>query len=84
MSLLYSLYLSQISMKLLETLISQQGIKISIYAMQCMWGNIVFIWYNKFYNKRLVATDLDWFFFRIVDWLEPVFEGLVAVPEYLN
>ena len=29
---------------------------------QCMWGNIGFIWYNKFYNNRLVATSLDRFF----------------------
>ena len=31
-------------------------------CMQCMWGNICFIWYNKFYNKRLVTTSLDRFF----------------------
>ena len=30
-------------------------------CMQCTWGNIFFIWYNKFYNKRLVAMGLDLF-----------------------
>ena len=29
--------------------------------MQGMWGNIQVILYDKFYNKRPVRTNLDWF-----------------------
>ena len=51
--------------------------------MQWMWDNIVFVWYNKFYNKKLVATSLDQFF-RVLERVGPVFKSLVAVPKYLN
>ena len=51
--------------------------------MQFTWGNIGFIWYNKFYNKKPVATVWT-SIFSVVDQLGPVFEGPVAVPEYLK
>ena len=83
MSLPFSPYLSQILMKLLETLISLQGIKISIYVCNAcevllfLFGTINFTTKNR-------LQPLWTSFFHVVDRLGPVFKGPVAVPEYLK
>ena len=83
MSLLFSPYLSQVLMKLLETLISLQGIKISIFVCNacevilCLFGTINFK--TKDWSQP-VWTD----FFHVVDRLKLVFKGPVVVPEYLK
>ena len=83
MSLLFSPYLSQILAKLLKTLTSLQGIRIPIHicnlreVILLLFGTINFTTKNR---SQLVWTG----FFRVVDQLGPVFNGLVAVPEYLK
>ena len=83
MSLPFSPYLSQILTKLLETLTSLQGIKISIHicnlceVILLLLGTVNFTTKNR---SQLVWTGL----FRVVDRLGPVFKGPVAVPEYLQ
>ena len=83
MSLPFSPYLSQILMKLLETLISLQELRVSIYV--CNACEVILFLFGT-----INFTTKDWLqpvwtcFFRIVDQLGPVFKGLVAVPEYLN
>ena len=83
MSLLFLPYLSQILTKLLETLTSLQGIKISIYiynlreVILLLFGTINFTTKNR---SQPVWTG----FFRIVNRLGPVLKGPVAVPEYLK
>ena len=78
MSLPFSPYLSQILTKLLETLISLQGIKMYIYV--CNAHEVILFLFGT-----INFTTKDWFqpvwtvFFYIVDPLGPV-----AVPEYLN
>ena len=71
--------LSQILTKLLETLISPQRIKISIYheVLLVLFGTINFTTKDR---SQPVWTN----FFHVVDRLELVFEGPVAVPEYLK
>ena len=79
MSFLFSPYLSQIVMELLNFLISLQRIEISIYL-----SNVCEVIY--FLYGTINFTTKDWSqpvwtgFFCIVDWLGPVFKGLVAVP----
>ena len=83
MSLLFSPYLSQILTKLLETLISLQEIRISMYV--CNAREIILFLFGT-----INFTTKNWLqpvwtgFFPIVDRLGPVFKGLVAVPEYLK
>ena len=83
MSLLFSPYLSQILTKLLETLTSIQGIKISIdicslrEVILLLFGTINFTTKNR---SQPVWTG----FFPVVDRLGLVFKGSVAVPEYLE
>ena len=62
MSLLFSPYLSQILTKLLETLTSLQGIKISIHI--CNLREVVSLLFGEinFTTQRPVATGLDRFF----------------------
>ena len=81
MSLPFSPYLSQILMKLLETLTNLQRIKISIYicnlheVIMLLFGTINFTTKNR---SQPVWTG----FSRVVDRLGLVFKGPVAVPEY--
>ena len=83
MSLPFLPYLSQILTKLLETLTSLQGIKLSIYLFNLrevilpLFGKINFTTKNQL---QLVWTG----FFQVVDRLGLVFKGPVAVPEYLE
>ena len=82
MSLPFSPYLSQILTKLLETLTSLQGIKISIQinlreVKLLLFGTINFTTKNQL---QPVWTGFFW----VVDPLGPVFKGPVAVPEYLE
>ena len=83
MSLLLSPYLGQISMKLLETLMSLQGIIISIYV--CNTREVILFLFGAINFTTKDWLQLVWTsFFRIVDQLGLVFKGPVAVPEYLN
>ena len=68
MSLLFLPYLSQISMKLLETLISLQRIKISIY--ECNVCEVILVLFGTINFTTKDWSQLVWTsFFRIVDWL---------------
>ena len=83
MSLLFLPYLSQILPKLLETLISIQRIKISMYV--CNAHEIILVLFGTINFTTKDRSQLVWTgFFRIVDRLGPVFKGPVAVPEYTN
>ena len=83
MSLLLLPYLSQILMILLETLISLQRIKISIYV--CNEREVILVLFGT-----INFTTNDWLqpawtgFFHVVDRSGLVFKGPVMVPEYLN
>ena len=83
MSLLLSPYLSQILTKLLETLTSLQGTKISIHV-----GNLREVILFSFGTINFTTKDRSqpvWTgFFWVVDRLGLVFKGPVAVPEYLK
>ena len=82
MSLLFSPYLSQSLTKLLETLISLQRIKISIYV--CNACGVILFSFCTIYFTTKDQSQLVWTGFFILNGLGPVFNGLVAVPEYLN
>ena len=83
MSLLFLPYLSQVLIKLLETLISLQGIKISIYV--CNEHEVILFLFGTINFTTKDWSQLVWTsFFRVVDQLGPVFKGLVMVPEYLK
>ena len=77
------LFRSQILTKLLETLTSLQGVKISIHicnlceVILVLFGTINFTTKNR---SQPVWTG----FFQVVDPLGPVFKSPVAVPEYLK
>ena len=83
MSLPFSPYLSQILTKLLETLTSLHGTKISIHV--CNLREVILFSFGT-----INFTTKDWSqpvwtgFFQVVDRLGPVFKGPVAVPEYLK
>ena len=83
MSLLFLPYLSQVLIKLLETSISLQGIKISNYV--CNAHEVILFLFGT-----INFTTKDWLqpvwtsFFCVVDRLGPVFKSLVTVPEYLK
>ena len=83
MSLPFSPYLSEVLMKLLETLTSLQGIRISTHicnlreVILLLFGTINFTTKNR---SQPVWTSFFW----VVDRLGPVFKGPVAVPEYLK
>ena len=83
MSLPFSPYLSQSLTRLLETLTSLQGAKLSIHLCNLrevllpLFGTINFTTKNRL---QPVWTG----FFRVVDRLGLVFKGPVAVPEYLE
>ena len=83
MSLLLLPYLSQILMKLFETLISLQRIKISIYVHNECEVILVLSGTIDFTTKDQLQPVWTGFF-RVMDRLEPVFKGPVAVPECLN
>ena len=83
MSLPFSPYLSQILMKLLETLISLQGIKISIYV--CNAREVILVLFGTINFTTKDRLQPVWTgFFRVVDRLGLVFKGPVAVPKYLK
>ena len=83
MSLLFSPYLSQILTKLLETLISVQGIKISIYVCNAL--EVILVLFDTINFTTKDQSQPVWTsFFRVLDRLELVFKGPVAVPEDLN
>ena len=83
LSLLFSPYLSQILTKLLETLISLQGIKISIYVCNAR-KVILFLFGTINFTTKDQSQPVWTGFFQVVDRLGPVFKGPVAVPEYLK
>ena len=82
-SLLLLPYLSQILTKLLETIISLQRIKISIYVSNECEVILVLSGTTNITTKDQLQPVWTGFF-RVMDWLELVFKGLVAVPEYLK
>ena len=83
MSLPFSPYLSQILTKLLETLTSLQGIKLSIHI--CNLCEVILLLFGTINFTTKSRSQLVWTgFFRVVDRLGPVFKGPVAVPEYLK
>ena len=83
MSLPFLPYLSQILTKLLETLTSLQEIKIYIHI--CNLHEVTLFSFGPINFTTKDRSQLVWTgFLRIVDRLGPVFEGLVAVPEYLK
>ena len=83
MSLLFSPYLSQILMKLLEPLISLQGIKVSLYI--CNEHEVILFLFGTInLQQKTGCNQSGLVFFCIVDPLGLVFKGLVAVPKYLN
>ena len=83
MSLPFSPYLSQILTKLLETLTSLQGIKISIHI--CSLHEVILLLFGtiNFTTKSWLQPVWTGFFW-VVDQLGLVFKGPVAVPEYLK
>ena len=83
MSLPFLPYLSQILMKLLETLTSLQEIKISIHLCNLRDVILVLCGTINFTTKSWLQPVWTGFF-RVVDRLGPVFKGPVAVPEYLK
>ena len=83
MSLPFSPYLSQILTKLLETLTSLQGIKISIH--KCSLHEVILVLFGTINFTTKDRLQPVWtVFFQVVDRLGPVFKGPVAVPEYLK
>ena len=83
MSLPFSPYLSQILTKLLETLTSLQRIKISIHI--CNLHEVILLLFGTINFTTKDRSQLVWTgFVPVVDRLEPVFKGPVAVPEYLE
>ena len=83
MSLPFSPYLGQILTKLLETLTSLQGIKISIHI--CNLCEIILLSFGTINFTTKSRSQPVWTgFFRVVDQLGQVFKGPVAVPEYLK
>src|SRR6201996_6992606 len=83
MSLPFSPYLSQILTKLLETLTSLQGIKMSIHI--CNLREVILFLFGTINFTTKIRSQPVWTdFFRVVDRLGPVFKGPVAVPEYLK
>ena len=83
MSFSFSPYLSQILTKLLETLISLQEIKISIYL--CNAHEVILFLFGTINFTTKDRSQLVWTsFFCVVDQLGLVFKGPVAVPEYLK
>ena len=83
MSLPFSSYLSQILMKLLETLISLQGIKISIYVCNAH-EVILFLFGTINFTTKDQLQPVWTSFFCVVDRLGLVFKGPVAIPEYVK
>ena len=76
-------YLSQILTKLLETLTSPQGIRISIYI--CNLCEVILLLFGTINFTTKSRLQPVWTgFFAVVDRLGPVFKGPVAVPEYLK
>ena len=83
MSLPFLPYLSQILLKLLKTLTSLQGIKISIHL--CNLREVILLLFGTINFTTKDRSQLVWTgFFWVVDRLGPVFKGLVAVPDYLK
>ena len=83
MSLPISPYLSQILTKLLETLTSLQGIKISIHI--CNLHEVILLLFGTINFTTKTRSQPVWTgFFPVVDRLGPVFKSPVAVPEYLE
>ena len=83
MTLPFSPYLSQILMKLLETLISPQGIGIYIYV--CSACELILFLFGTINFTTKDQLQRVWTgFFCVVDRLGLVFKGPVAVPEYLK
>ena len=83
MSLLFLPYLSQILTKLLETLISLQGIKIYIYVCN-VHELILFLFGTIKFTTKDQSQPVWTGFFQVVDRLGLVLKGLVVVPEYLK
>ena len=83
MSLPFSPYLSQILTELLETLTSLQRIKISIHL--CNLHEVILLLFGTINFTKKDRSQPVWTgFFPVVDRLGPVFNGPVAVPEYLK
>ena len=83
MSVPFSPYLSQILTKLLETLTSLYGIKISINI--CSLREVILLLFGTINFTTKNRSQLVWTgFFPVVDRLGPVFKGPVAVAEYLK
>ena len=83
MSLPFSPYLSQILMKLLETLTILQGIKVSIHI--CNLREVILVLFGTINFTTKHRSQPVWTgFFRVADRLGPVFKGPVAVPEHLK
>ena len=76
-------YLSQILTKLLETLTSLQGIRISIHM--CKLREVILLLFGTIYFTTKQRLQPVWSsFFWVVDQLGLVFKNPVAVPEYLK
>ena len=70
-------------MRLLENLISLQGIKISIYV--CNAREVILFSFGTINFTTKDRLQLVWTgFFHVVDRLGPVSKGPVAVPEYFK
>ena len=83
MSLPFSPYLSQILIKLLETLTSLQ--RINIYIHICNLHEVIFLLFGTINVTTKDRSQPVWTgFFPVVDRLGPVFKNPVAVPEYLE
>ena len=83
MSLPFLPYLSRILTKLLETLTSLQGIKVSIHI--CNLCEVILPLFGTINFTTKGQSQPVWTgFFWVVDRLGPVFKGPVAVPEYLK
>ena len=83
MSLLFAPFLSQTLTKLLETLTSLQGIKISIHI--CNLREVILVLFGTINFTTKDQSQPVWTgFFQVVDRLGLVLKGPVAVPEYLK
>ena len=83
MFLPFSPYLCQILTKLLEPLTSLQKIKVSIHI--CDLNEVILLLFGTINFTTKTRSQPVWTgFFPVVDRLEPVFKGPVAVPEYLE
>ena len=83
MSILFSPYLSQILTEVLETLISLQVTKMSIYV--CNAREVILFLFGTINSTTKDQSQLVWTGFSyIVDRLGPVFKGPVVVPKYTN